>query len=97
MARQNRQQIREGRLHTHGLNILSRNNRKGIFMTEGQKAVLDTVKKLGIASELEINKNCTYTYRCIHNALRTLKRNGILDTDDDGSYFVVLAEVEVER
>jgi hypothetical protein len=66
-------------------------------MTEGQKAVLDTVTKLGNASELDVCNNCSYTNRCIHNALRTLKRNGILDTDDNGSYFVVTAEAEIGR
>ncbi len=58
-------------------------------MTKDQKAVLDTVIKLSQASELDVCNNCSYTNRCIHNALRTLKRNGILDTDDDGRYFAV--------
>lgn len=57
--------------------------------TQEQQDILAVIERLGLASELNINKNCEYTYLCIHNTLRILKRNRVIDTNDDGDYFVV--------
>jgi predicted transcriptional regulator len=56
-------------------------------MTKNQRAILYIVIHHGPISELQINKVCTCTYKEIHAALRTLKRDGTIDTDDDGRYF----------
>lgn len=58
-------------------------------MTEVQNEVLGIIKTLGIASSLEICKKSEYVYSDIKKALRVLYRSGVLDTDDDGSYFIV--------
>lgn len=57
-------------------------------MTENQKTVLDAVEKLGTACDLQVCKECDLSYREIHATLKYLKRSGVIDTDDDGQYFV---------
>ena len=63
-------------------------------MADIQNDVLGVITTLGIASELDICKNSDYLYRDIHNALKVLYRSGIIDTNDDGSYFAVSFEVD---
>jgi len=63
-------------------------------MTKNQRAVLYAIIHYGPASELQINKSCVCTYKEIHAALRALKRDGNIDTDDDGRYFVATTEKE---
>jgi len=58
-------------------------------MNKEESDILKVVAKLEKASELEVVKNCEYTHRKVHFSLRALKRYKHVDTDDNGSYFVV--------
>ena len=60
-------------------------------MTKNQRAVMYVIINHGPISELQINKSCTMLYQDIHRALKTLKRDGLIDTGDDDKYFAVPA------